>query len=225
VFDEQGQPVDLGPAVDPDAPMTVRFKEGCWDLHQSAEAADLPKRLLKGELGREEYAAYLGQMLLLSRTLDERIRQHRERIPALAALVDDAQLQTPYLEDDLKYLGVEPGGVDPLPETARAIRLVCDASDRDPLALLGLHYVREGANNGNRFIAKKLRTVLDLDEAQGLRYLDPYGDAQPERWAAFKRTLDEQSFTAEERDRLVGAARAMFKAIMAVNDGVARAAS
>jgi heme oxygenase len=210
-----------GPSVPADAPMTVRFKEGCWDLHQSAEAGDLPKRLLTGELGRDEYAAFLGQMYLLARTLDDRIREHRDSVPALEALIDDAQFQAPYLEADLAHLGVTPGSIDPLPQTGEAIRLVTEASDSDPLMLLGLHYVREGANNGNRFIAKKLRVVLGLEDG-GSAYLDPYGDAQPGRWAAFKRTLDEQDFTPEQRDRLVQAARAMFLAIMSVNDGVAR---
>jgi len=161
-------------------------------------------------------------MLLLARTLDERVIQARSDVPALAALVDDAQLQAPYLEADLKALGVEPGSVDPLPETANAIRLVADAAANDPLALLGLHYVREGANNGNRFIAMKLRQVMNLEGSQATRYLDPYGDEQPARWAAFKQTLDQQPFTPEEKDRLVAAAREMFLAIMAVNEGVAR---
>ena len=203
-------------------PMTRRFKDGCWDLHQTAEAGELPKRLLKGELGRDEYAVYLGQALLLSRELDERVREAMPSVPALRSLVDDAQLQAPYLEEDLATLGVEPSSVEPLPETTEAIQLIADAGANDPLALLGLHYVREGANNGNRFVAKKVREAMGFQSDAGTRYLDPYGEDQPRRWQAFKQTLDEQEFTAEERDRLVEAARSMFKAVMAVHQGVSR---
>lgn len=212
-------------AVDSDAPMTVRFKQGCWDLHQSAEAGDLPKRLLKGKLSRGEYAAYLGQLYLLARTLDERIVEHRDSVPALKALVDDAQLQKPYLEEDLTFLGVEPGSIDPLPQTAEAIRFITSASSGDPLMLLGLHYVREGANNGNRIISQKVRKVMGFESNEGTRHLDQYGEEQQARWARFKAVLDEQDFTADERDRLVGAAREMFKAIMALHEGVSAVAA
>ena len=89
----------------------------------------------------------------------------------------------------------------------------------DPLELLGLHYVREGANNGNRYIAMRLRKAWNLphDQTEGFRYLDPYGAEQRPRWERFKQTLDAQTISEAGQATIIAAARDMFGLIMAMH--------
>lgn len=195
-------------------PMTRRFKEGCWDLHQSAENGAFVKALFKGEIDLDGFGAYLAQGYLVHGVLDECIRAKRDSEPALKALIDDEQFQASRHEDDLRALGCAFETVEALPSTQRAIDLIRETAERDPLMLLGLHYVREGANNGNRFIAKRLRETLALGDGGGLSSLDPYGERQMTKWGAFKEVLDQQDFSKTQRDELVATARTMFQIIM-----------
>ncbi|MEM8836296.1 MAG: biliverdin-producing heme oxygenase [Planctomycetota bacterium] len=195
-------------------PMTRRFKEGCWDLHQSAENGAFVKALFKGKIDREEFGTFLAQGSLVHGVLDDCIRAERDRVPALKALIDDEQFQADRLRADLDALGFASASIEPLPSTQRAIDLIRETAAKDPLMLLGLHYVREGANNGNRFIAKKLRNTFSIGDGEGLSSLDPYGDRQRAKWDAFKEMLDQQEFSKAQRDELVATARTMFQMIM-----------
>ncbi|MEM0983738.1 MAG: biliverdin-producing heme oxygenase, partial [Planctomycetota bacterium] len=75
---------------------------------------------------------------------------------------------------------------------------------------------REGANNGNRFLAARLKGPLGLAEG-GATYLEPYGEEQPALWAAFKGRLDGLELSASERDEVVASAREMFELIRLVH--------
>jgi heme oxygenase len=88
----------------------------------------------------------------------------------------------------------------------------------EPASLLGLHYVLEGSNNGSRFIAKGLMGAYGMAPGAGLRYMDPYGAEQRERWRAFRTTMDEVGFSAEDSDRLLESARHMFQGIVEISD-------
>lgn len=206
-------------------PMSQRFKEGCWDLHQTAETGDFARKMISGTLGREAYVRMLEQALVAMRPLDAAIRKARPSTPALAALVDDAQLQGPYIEEDLRYFDVDPESIEAGPAAKALAARIAECEKTDPLMLLGLHYVREGANNGNHFVAKKLRATMGLPERDGTRHLDPYGSSQRARWEAFKHALDEQSFTAAQKDALVETARSMFRAIIDLHHEADAAAS
>lgn len=206
-------------------PMSQRFKEGCWDLHQTAEASEFARKMIAGTLGREGYVRMLEQSLACMRPLDQAIRRHRGSVLALQALVDDAQLHEPYILEDLRYFGVDPNSIEPGPAARALAASVARCEATDPLLLLGLHYVREGANNGNHFVAKKLRATMNLPERDGTRHLDPYGPAQRARWDAFKTKLDELPFTPAQRDALVETARSMFRAIIDLHAECETAAS
>lgn len=193
-----------------------RLKAGTWDLHQAAEQHEFQRRMVQGEISRDEYAAWLGQMLLVHRALEGPLAELAAADPRFAAVTPE-QLQVPYLTADLTVLGVELAAVRPLPATARLrARIEADAAI-EPLRLLGYHYVLEGSNNGNRFIARRLLPALGLDGAAGGRYLDPYGPRQRELWQAFKESMGRIPFSAGEIDALVAAARELFSAISALS--------
>ncbi|MEM8756801.1 MAG: biliverdin-producing heme oxygenase [Planctomycetota bacterium] len=201
-------------------PIGQMMKDGCWDLHQSAENGTVAKKMISGELGKDEYAELVKQMYVFNKRLDTAIAEQRELTPALKNLVHDEQLQTPYYEADLADLGVDPAAVQPGPGATEAVRLVERVEAAEPRNLLALHYVREGANNGNRFVARKLMQVWGQSDLTGMKHLDPYGEQQRPKWDAFKTTLNEQPFTDEEKLELVATGRQMFEAVIAIHKDV-----
>ncbi len=192
----------------------ARLKTETWPQHQAAETSDFQRRLAKGEVDVEGYGQWLGQMLLVHRALETRLRDAAARDPRIARVVTEEQYQEPYLLADLQHFGVDTKALTPLPGTRGLIDRLASAS---PLEILGMHYVLEGSNNGNRFIVRAVRKALDLSEGHGDRYLDPYGESQREKWAAFKREMDAATWSAGEADALVAAAKAMFSGIGAIS--------
>ena len=201
-------------------PIGQMMKDGCWDLHQSAENGAVARKLISGEIGRAEYAELAKQMYLFNRRLDEAIRTHRGTTPALDRLITDEQLQTPYYESDLSDLGVDPSDIEPTEGTRSALALVDRVEASEPGNLLALHYVREGANNGNRFVARKLMQVWGQSDLSGMKHLDPYGESQRGKWEVFKTTLNELPLTDAEKLELVRTGRAMFEAVIAIHKDI-----
>lgn len=190
-----------------------RLKSETAAMHADAESHVFQKNLAKGELPRDSYVAWLGQMLLVHRALEGRLRQLRASKPNAAKAVKDAQFQEPYLLEDLAYFGADANEIEPLGATARLISTIETAYRAEPLTALGFHYVLEGSNNGNKFIARAMQKALALSPGAGLKYLDPYGDEQRALWAAFKDDMNSVEFTPAEQDAIVGAAKAMFAGI------------
>lgn len=194
-----------------------RLKEDNWDLHQQAEHDTLPQHLVRGTIPKETYAELLGQMWLVSRVLDAAIVEARGSVPVLAELVADIQLQTPYLEEDLAHWGVDLSSLSPKPGTAGLIAEIERCAADAPIRLFGLHYVREGANNGNKYVAMKIRRAWGIEDTAGFRYLDPYGDQQRPLWDSFKTRLNEVELLESEKAEVVAAARSMFEHIIAMH--------
>lgn len=191
--------------------LTQRLKDDNWDLHQIAEhAEDGPSRLIQGAMPLDDYKAMLAQDYLWHVALDDALRLAVESDPRLAGLINERQYRAAYVAEDLVHFDVDAASIDPNPGTTRFIEHVASVKD-DPMAVLGLHYVRTGASNGNRFVAKKVRKTFDLPESgEGARHLDPCGDNQRTLWVEFKTTLDSIDFTDDEQDRVFNAVREMY---------------
>lgn len=197
--------------------LTTRLKDDNWKLHQLAERAEGPGGaggaggLIGGKLPREGYLAMLGQQWRMSRELDAALRPVLGARADLASFVLPEQFLTGYLEEDLGYLGVCPAHTAAESGTDRFVAHVGARCD-DALHLLGLHYVRLGACNGNRFVAKAVRRAYGLPESgEGTRYLDPFGVSQREKWYAFKAALDGLALTPDEADRVFAGTRAAYE--------------
>ncbi len=193
------------------------LKTSTQALHDAAEGHRFQQSLVKGEVSREQYAAYLGQLLLVHRELESLLRAHAGEVPAIAKVVKPAQYQEPYLLEDLRFYGVDAATITALPATAALVQEIRDSAARDPLSLLGFHYVMEGSNNGNKFIAKALGRSLGLNGIEGMKYLDPYGDQQRPLWAAFKDDMNACGFTPGQMRTLAEAAMKMFRGIGAIS--------
>lgn len=200
------------------------LKTSTASLHDAAEGHQFQRSLVKGDLTREQFASYLAQLLLVHRALEAELRRHAPTTPAIARVIKPYQFQEPYLLEDLAFYGVDPSRAEPLPATSAIVEEVRRASGADPLSLLGYHYVLEGSNNGNVFIARALAKSFGLTGNEGLRYLNPYGDQQRPYWAAFKDDMNACGFSPVQMKTLATAAMSMFKAIGAISSEMAPAA-
>jgi heme oxygenase len=198
-----------------------QLREGTRALHDAAEGHEFQRLMFAGRLPREAYAAYLGQMACAYGALEHALSEARSVEARIAAVVQPHHLRTEDLQEDLEHFAVKTAEIKPNEATQELInRIKAVAQDR-PLALLGMHYVLEGSNNGNHFIAKNIRKAYGLTEA-GTRFLDPYGDAQRQRWAEYKQAMSELDLTADECDTMLAAAQDMFRAIGQISEALHR---
>ena len=190
--------------------LSARLKNENWDLHQVAEHSEHAQSMIRGTISAPAFAKAIAQARACHADLDTACRAARAARADLAPLMADDLLQAPWYDADLAALG--PNTPDPAgPNTARAAAIIRDAAS-DPLEVLGLHYVRTGATNGNRFVARALRAAGLPGNA--MRHLDPWGEAQRDKWAAFKQTLDALPLTPAQMDTVVAAARRMYVAVI-----------
>lgn len=194
-----------------------QLRDSTREEHNRAEHHEFQQALVKGQLARDQYEAWLGQMYLVHDALETALREAADRHESLSNVVHDYQYQVPYLLEDLEFFGIDPAAVEPLPATQRFASLV-EQGKEDPLLLLGLHYVMEGSNNGGRFIARHVAKAYDLSPGAGLRYLDPYGDQQREYWMAFKNDMGSIEFSETDTQRLVDAAKQMYRTVAELSE-------
>jgi heme oxygenase len=172
---------------------------------------------MSGRRPIESYADLLQQLLHVHRALETHLRLHAETNASIGQVVREAQFQEQHLLEDLRSLDREPDSSPPLPASRALIDEIHATAGRCPVALLGIHYVFEGSKNGGRFIAAALRRGYRLEGSDGLRYLDPHGDAQPALWREFKEVMESIDLTVEDQDAIVGAAMMTFRGIMGIH--------
>lgn len=191
------------------SPITHRLKNDNWDLHQIAERGGTPESMIKGTITREGFADYLSQSVHIHRALDVALFKAIVAMPELAPLVKESEFFDQHFSADLAYYNATPA-TDLLPGVARFVDHINTHADQ-PLHTFGLHYVRLGACNGNRFVARKLRSVFGItDPAAGMMSQDPFGEAQRTQWAEFKEGLDALDLNDAQRDELFDGTRAAY---------------
>lgn len=189
--------------------LTPRLKDDNWALHQIAERQESPGSLIKGTMPKEGYLAMTAQQHLINKALDSAIKSAISQDPRVGELVLSEQLFSPYTKADLDYFDIDEDTIEPTAGTTRYIEHIQAHADQ-PLHLLGLHYVRLGASNGNRFVAKVVRKSYNLGEEDGTRALDPFGESQRNKWMEFKSALDAMPFSQEEQDIIFDGTRAAY---------------
>lgn len=190
-----------------------RLKEETKELHASAESHEFQRAFGSGKLPREGYVRYLSQMYLVHRALEAKIKATQGGTPELSDVISDRNFRETDLEADLRYFGVDPATVTPTKATSALIARFETAANENPDTLLGYHYVLEGSNNGNAFIARGIRKAYGLSGTEGTRYLDPYGDQQRPMWMQYKQAMAALTLTDEQADRIVESAKELFRAV------------
>lgn len=204
----------------PDSGVMEQLKTLTADLHTQAEHRPLQRALVSGQITTEQYASYLAQLFLVHTRLENHLKLERQNNTAFQRVIRDYQFQVPYLLADLNKFGIDVTNITPSKGTTVLIAEIDRLAAEEPTSLLGMHYVLEGSNNGNRFIARALMKALGLTPGPGLLYLDPYGEAQRGYWQAFKDDMNAIGFDQATIDRLVAAAQTMFRAIGQISDDV-----
>ena len=194
----------------------LKLKEGTQSLHDQAESGNFQVRMVNGELARVEFGAFLGQMKHIHATLDPAMQSAAARDQRVAQIFEESHLRHDRIEQDLADLSHEELAA-PLPAAAHYIGYINERIEADPVSIIGALYVKEGATNGNKFIAKKLRETMELEEGNAMGYLDPHGKDQRRCWTAFKEKLNELELTEQEEDRCLEVARETFLMVMEVS--------
>lgn len=199
-------------------------------MRQLAGATAEPQRTLKlhpisrdlaaGLLARGTYVAWLGQLFFVHRALEWHLGRLRAVVPALGFVVRDHYFHTPAIASDLACFGVGLQRLTPLASTSVLVEMIDGLAVRAPLALLGLAYVLEESKNGGRQMAKRARLAYRLPPGQGVAYLDPYGEAQRQRWLDFKIDMEATGFEAAEVKVMADAAGMMCNGLTHMLDEI-----
>jgi heme oxygenase len=198
--------------------LSEALKTATAEAHRHAESRELQRQLLRGRLAPRLLVRYLGQL--------HRVHAELERLldaaPRAAVWTDwsDARRHSRRLAQDLAVLGASEDTTAPTPTARRLLTDIGIAAERDPAALVGSFYVLEGSMNGNRFIVRALRQGSTGDRRCTFAYFDPYGDAQPTTWTAFKAALDAAPLDLQQQRAAVEAAQRLFQAIADISDEV-----
>jgi heme oxygenase len=186
--------------------LALVLRERTAEAHTRAERHPQQGRLVKGLCTKSDYAAWLGQMLPIWNALDEGLATRASRDPRVRAMLRDYHPHAGRIRDDLRHLGEQEPA--PLPATRNFESLVRSLAAGP--GIVGVWYVLEGSSNGGRYIARAVSRALHLPGPDGLRGLDPHGEAQHERWGRWKADLDSQFWSDADQDAIVRAAVQTF---------------
>ncbi len=189
------------------------------DAHTKAERHPVQARMISGRMEKAEYIAYLSQNLVVWQALDTALASARD--PRVVGFRRAYHEHAPRILADIAHLNGGKPIDEPLPQTQEFVQLIARVAGGP--GLLGVWYVLEGSTNGGRFIAKALGPALGLTGPDGLRTLDPHGEAQRERWSAWRAGLDAQVFTPGERQEIIAAANDTFAAMYDLMEGMVAA--
>ena len=106
-------------------------------------------------------------------------------IPALQTYLPDIALRSklPWLERDLKALGLNEAALDKLP-VCQALPTCTDLS-----AALGCLYVTEGSTLGGQMLSQHFKDLLNLDVETGAAFFTGYGAHTGSMWQAFREAV------------------------------------
>lgn len=189
------------------ASLAGELKERTREAHTRAEQHPIQGRMVRGTVSRGEYAAYLGQLLHLWNAIDDGVAKAAARDPRVAAMVQEYHPHAWRVRADLRFYG-RSGDVPALAATAKMVEMIREAAETP--SVVGAWYVLEGSANGGRYIAKALAGAFRLEGRDGVLTMDPHGEAQRERWQAWRHALDAQAFGESERAGILAAANAAF---------------
>ncbi len=197
-----------------------QLAQATHESQQVVKQHPISRDLAAGLLPRATYVAWLSQLFFVHRALEWHLGRLRAVVPPLAAVVRDHYFHTPAIASDLACFGVGLQRLTPLASTSVLIELIDGLAVRAPLALLGLAYVLEHGKNVGRQIAKRARLAYRLRAGHGVAYLDPYGEAQRQRWLDFTVDMEAIGLEPDEIAVISDAARLMLQSLTSILDEI-----
>lgn len=198
-------------------PLTVMdtLRTCTQDLHTDAEGQDFQRSMGTGNVQREPFIKYLGQLYYMHKHISDLLEQHRD-MPVIQKVLKPYHQDLTCVTNDLAYFDRGVSDEPILPSTKRINDYLSELAATSPVSLLGALYVLEGSTNGAKFLAKSMRKALDCPVERGASYFDRYGEAQRQRWTKFKEDMVACNFSEAQTQELVAAARRMFQAFFEI---------
>jgi heme oxygenase len=191
--------------------LSTFLKEGTKQTHNEAESNDFQRQLASAELSLDTYGKYLGQLYLVHDFLEHQLADNK----MLNQVVTPDQFQAGYLQRDLTALGINANEVQPLQSTTEILFRMEQSQRKNPISLLGHHYVLFGSKHGGKYIAVQLRKAFNFDSA-GCLYFDPYGTTFQSHWSDFRSAMDKLVTTSTVAELVLHSARDMFRYVGAL---------
>ena len=199
-----------------------RIKAGIWDIHEGVsagpkpEAAESSENIMKGTLPRFKYVSNVKQRYLMQKGFEKILAEYRAKSPFVAAVVTDEQFHADKAATDLRFFGIDPATVKPLPTTQKLLTFFEETARKDPRLVLAIHYVIEGSNNGAMFIAKAVKGAYNLEGTDGTLHLQPYGNAIRDKWKAFGESFNALDVDDALMTEMVKVGRSVFHQMNAI---------
>jgi heme oxygenase len=208
--------------VDAGVSLMTALRTGTAAQHASAEGKALQQRMVRGQISRTEYVAWLGQLVHVHAAIEQGVHVAKNlRGGEVLSVIGPAHQHTARLKSDLEFLGG--GTVTEVGASAATRALVAEVENSagsNAARLFGMWYVLEGSMNGNVYIARAVAKGLGLNGDDGLSYLSSYGARQREVWAEFRASADAVAVEASAIEDAVGGAKRMFEGIGAMSDEI-----
>jgi heme oxygenase len=195
--------------------LPTRLRLETRDLHVLSERSGVMSCLLRGQLGRTDYAALLHNLHAIYAALEAGLQQH-QHLPALAVLGAPRLYREAALAGDLNALCGPGWQTQPLADATRAyVQRLHTLADSDTLLLAAHAYVRYlGDLNGGQMLKRLVAPSLAVDggpSVDALRFYD-FGseDEVLAQRQAFRDGLAHIAVDPATADRLVAEARWAF---------------
>lgn len=185
-------------AAQPPAGILTRLKFETRPEHEAIEAAlGLTDRTLTHAAYRRTLERFYGFYRPLEVELQATLGLAGHRLDLTE------RLKTPFLDADLRALGVESPELLPVC-TSRPV--VTDAAD-----CFGCLYVLEGSTLGGQLISRHVREALGVTPETGGRYFYGYGDRTGQMWQRFRAAVTGFVVSPAVQDAAVAAAKDTFQ--------------
>ena len=188
--------------------LSQRLRTETSDAHRRAERSGVMRRVLRGDIGRDDYVALLASLGAVYEALERELDRHASD-PALASFDLGPLRRVDAIRRDLAALAPHHAVEPDASAVAYAARLRA-LGDSAPLLLLAHAYVRYlGDLSGGQILRGVVRRALSLDHDAGTAFYDFAGAGEPEALKnGFRRALD--ALPADASDALVAEALEAF---------------
>lgn len=203
--------------------LATQLRDRTADAHRAAERSPFMAALLKGEIGRKEYALLLGCLSPVYAALERAMREHRDH-PALRPIYfPELERHSAVLEDLAHFETTAGATISDLPEAARAYAARLDTlAERQPELLVAHAYTRYmGDLSGGQILARQLRKAWAQSGDEGLSFFQfPQISDVTHFKNRYRENLDTLPVDRTQASAIVDEARGAFDSNRALADGV-----
>lgn len=170
--------------------------------HDTTETVALSHKIKAGTLNLAEYQKLLICNWNIHNSLKTAFADCLATISpsALHSFVDTDKVE--WLQADLQALAI--------PTNTIAYQVEQVPNYQSTAALIGGLYVVEGSMLGGQYICRQLHNNSHIGEISNFHFYNGYGKETGKRWVSFQRLVKQESFSPDEVQTCITAARATF---------------